>query len=131
LEDVKRNNGVEVKTDHNQVYIMENDAFKFIHEVKQGMEYTEVRHLLIYYFPSFEIAQKCFKAEYEHMEYSWSLSRSESTRLIQYILNLKPHKPMDTFSLNQARSYILALAQPLAKISQAIQVRLLKQIIFA
>jgi hypothetical protein len=44
LDEVKRNNGVEVKTGTDQVYIMENDAFKFIHEVKQGVDYTEVPH---------------------------------------------------------------------------------------
>jgi hypothetical protein len=119
-----RNNGVEVETGAEQVYIMENDSFKFIHEVKQKVEYTQVSVFLFIYF-FFEIYSKISKADYEHMEYSWSLSKSESSRLLQYILKLKPHKPMDTFSLNQARSYILALAQPLAKISQAIQVRLL------
>jgi hypothetical protein len=39
---VKRNTSVEVKTDLDQVYRMENDVFKFIHEVKQGVEYTNV-----------------------------------------------------------------------------------------
>jgi hypothetical protein len=38
---------------------------------------------------------------------------------------------MDTFSLNQARTYILALAQPLARISQAIQVRSLGRAILS
>jgi hypothetical protein len=42
LEDVQRNNGVEVKTGLDQVYIMENDAFKFIYEVHQKVEFTSV-----------------------------------------------------------------------------------------
>ena len=91
-----------MKTDPDNVYIMENDAFKFMHEEKHGVVHKE--------------------GEFEQMETSWTQSKSESNRLLQYILNLEPHKPMDTFSLNQARTYIFALAQPLARISQQIQV---------
>lgn len=101
LKELKANNGVEVKTGPDNVYIMENDAFKFMHEEKHGVVHKE--------------------GELEQMETSWTQSKSESNRLLQYIVNLEPHKPMDTFSLNQARTYIFALAQPLARISQQIQ----------
>jgi hypothetical protein len=46
LEEVERNNGVKVETEYPQVYVMENNAFKFIHQVKQGLEYTNVRACL-------------------------------------------------------------------------------------
>jgi hypothetical protein len=57
------------------------------------------------------------------MENSWSLSKPVSMRLLQHILSMQPHKTLETFSVYKARSYNLALAQQLAKIPQAIQVR--------
>lgn len=80
---------------------MDNEAFRFLWAVKNGMSFTE--------------------RTYEDFAESWRVTEEETNRLVKHILGLKPHRTFETFSLNEARRIIVNLAKPLAKISQSIQ----------
>ncbi|CAG2101747.1 unnamed protein product, partial [Medioppia subpectinata] len=51
---------------------------------------------------------------------SWDRSAKECQRLFEYILQLTPHKVMDTLSLNNAKQIIQLLIKPLADITKNI-----------
>ncbi|CAG2109897.1 unnamed protein product [Medioppia subpectinata] len=51
---------------------------------------------------------------------SWEISVKECQRLFEYIIQLTPHKVMDTLSLNNAKQIIHLLTQPLADIAKNI-----------
>ncbi|CAG2101449.1 unnamed protein product [Medioppia subpectinata] len=51
---------------------------------------------------------------------SWDISVKECQRLFEYVIQLTPHKVMDTLSLNNAKQIIQLLTQPLADIAKNI-----------
>ncbi|CAG2101743.1 unnamed protein product [Medioppia subpectinata] len=51
---------------------------------------------------------------------SWEISMKECQRLFEYIIQLTPHKVMDTLSLNNAKHIIQLLTKPLADITKNI-----------
>ncbi|KAL4878023.1 hypothetical protein BJY04DRAFT_221595 [Aspergillus karnatakaensis] len=52
---------------------------------------------------------------------SWERSVSESTRLIEYFQGLEPHSVTSSVNLYELRTCIVAMAQPMAMIAQAIK----------
>lgn len=86
---------------------MDNEAFRFLWAAKQGIQFPE--------------------EDYKNIALSWKKSVDETTRLINYITELPPHRSEETISLNEARQMILTLTKPLATITQNIQVKLKKK----
>ncbi|GAB6028998.1 hypothetical protein CHUAL_004787 [Chamberlinius hualienensis] len=105
LKDIENNPPyVNIPHDSNRVYCMDNEAFRFILAMHEGVKFDV------------EI-QKDFSA-------SWNKSAKECQRLMKYIIGcpeenvqrLPPHSIKATISLNKARAMILDLSGPLADI---------------
>ena len=66
---------------------------------------------------------KFSKEDTEDFRGSWNKSKSETTRLLEHIESLEPHKVRNTISVNSARQRIEQLSEPLATLSQLILIR--------
>ncbi|OQV23100.1 putative Neoverrucotoxin subunit beta [Hypsibius exemplaris] len=83
------------------VYCMDNEAFRFLAAVKNGIAFNETERL--------------------NYAASWQKAVQETGRLLTHIGALKPHKTNMTVSLNHTRQTIILLTRPLADISKNIQ----------
>ncbi|PKY56562.1 hypothetical protein RhiirA4_284637, partial [Rhizophagus irregularis] len=109
IDELKERSNVEIKIDKDTTYCFDNESFRFLAALKEGIAFTETDEL-------------CF-AE------SWKKSVNESRRLIEHIAGCKPHQVEDTISLNNARSIVMLLSKPLAEVGQLIQtnIKLIKE----
>lgn len=87
-----------IKYDKENRFCFDNEAFRFLVAVKNKIS-----------FP-IEVT-KDFAC-------SWSRSSDEAIRMMQYIIQLKPHKVKNTVNINEARRLISLLSKPLADISE-------------
>ncbi|CAG8546467.1 uncharacterized protein OCT59_002347 [Rhizophagus irregularis] len=109
IDELKERSNVEINIDKDTTYCFDNESFRFLAALKEGIAFTETDEL-------------CF-AE------SWKKSVNESRRLIEHISGCKPHQVEDTISLNNARSIVMLLSKPLAEVGQLIQtnIKLIKE----
>lgn len=98
LED---NPDVEISLSKQTIYCMDNESFRFLAALKNGVLFDE--------------------KDRQDYSASWDRSINETTRLLKYIGSLKPHKTQDTLTLNDARRLVVNLSRPIAEISQNIQ----------
>jgi len=82
-------------------FFFENDSFKCLAGMKNGIEFTQ--------------------QEIGDYSSSWEKSMEETSRLINHVKTLSPHKIKDTVSLNNARRKILELSKPLTETAANIQ----------
>ena len=82
-------------------FFFENDSFKFLAGMKNGIEFTQ--------------------QEIGDYSSSWEKSRKETNRLINHVKKLSPHPIKHTISLNNARRKILELSKPLTETATTIQ----------
>jgi len=101
LKDLEDRSGVEIKTNRETMYCFDNEAFRFLAALKNGIKFSETD-------------KKSF-AE------SWKKSVDESQLLFKYLVTRVPHKVDDTISLNNARKIVLLLCKPLGDIGKLIQ----------
>lgn len=101
LKKIEQKQKVNIRTELNTMYCMDNEAFKFLCANHAGIEFD--------------------KDDQDDYERSWDKSKIETERLFTYISQLTPHNVKDTVTLNDARRMILTLAKPLADITSNIQ----------
>ncbi|GAB6030236.1 hypothetical protein CHUAL_005912 [Chamberlinius hualienensis] len=102
----KRPPYVTIPDDSKRVYCLDNEAFRFILAIHQGVRFDNE-------------TKKDFSA-------SWNKSAKECQRLMKYIIGfpeediypLPPHNIKDTVSLNKARTMIMELSKPLTDIME-------------
>ncbi len=87
-------------TPHNQ-FCFDNEAFRFLACMKNGIKFSQ--------------------QDIDTYSSSWDRAVSETERLFNHILSLKPHSIQHTISLNNARRIILELSKPLAETAANIQ----------
>ncbi len=98
LED---NPDVEISLSKKTIYCMDNESFRFLAALKNGVLFDE--------------------KDREDYSASWNRTVNETARLLKYIVSLKPHITQDTLTLNSARTLVYNLSRPIAEISQNIQ----------
>ncbi|KAF9114643.1 hypothetical protein BGX27_010220 [Mortierella sp. AM989] len=96
IKDLKKRNGISIKFEPNTRFCFDNEAFRLYAALKQGIV--------------FEAKTK------EAFSASWTKSVEESRRLIKRVMELTPHRTEESVTLHTARSAILALAEPMAKV---------------
>ncbi|CAG8588901.1 18299_t:CDS:2 [Racocetra persica] len=101
LQELERKSGIEMTICKNTSYCFDNDSFRFLAAIKNGVSYSDKTK--------------------ENYALSWENSVKESVRLLQYIIDRTPHKINDTISLNNARQTVMMLCEPLAEIDRNIQ----------
>ncbi|KAF0508683.1 p-loop containing nucleoside triphosphate hydrolase [Gigaspora margarita] len=99
LNEIQKNSDIEIKICKDTIYSFDNESFRFLAAVKEGMAFTDKEIFAV----------------------SWEKSSDESMRLLQYIINCTPHKLIDTISLNNARQIVTILYEPLAEVNRNIQ----------
>jgi GTP-binding protein EngB required for normal cell division len=95
------NPDVEISLAKHTIYCMDNESFRFLAALQNGISFGE--------------------KDRQDYAVSWERSVEETTRLLQHIQTLKPHKVKDTLTLNGARRIVIGLSKPIATISQNIQ----------
>lgn len=98
---LSENPDVEIPLAKHTIYCMDNESFRFLAALKNGIKFEE--------------------KDRQDYAVSWNRSVEETARLLKHIQTLKPHKVRDTLTLNDARRIVISLSQPIAKISQNIQ----------
>ena len=98
---LQESKNAEIQLNKNNVYCMDNEAFRFLCALHHGIEFDE--------------------NDMKNYSASWDKSVAETTRMFDMIATLKPHKLKETISLNEARKVIVTLTKPMADISQNIQ----------
>uniref|UniRef100_A0AC35GVB0 AIG1-type G domain-containing protein n=1 Tax=Panagrolaimus sp. PS1159 TaxID=55785 RepID=A0AC35GVB0_9BILA len=101
LNELKRNKGIEIELNRNIIYCIDNEAFRY-----QCARYCHPEFRDIDSTPFIK---------------SWNQSRASVSRLINRMKELRAHDVIETLSINEARSIILMLLQPLATITALIQ----------
>ncbi|CAG2106788.1 unnamed protein product [Medioppia subpectinata] len=103
LNQIKENPpNVDIPYDKNTIYCFDNESFRY----------------LVASVPPNDIQlDPRFKSSYVE---SWNRSVEECQRLFDRIIQLPPHKVMDTLSVNNAKQIIQLLIKPLADISKNI-----------
>jgi hypothetical protein len=81
---------------------MDNESFRFLAAVKQGIHFTSNNQGLF--------------------DDSWRKAKEETFRMLSYISALDPHKVIDSITINDTRRKILDLTKPLAEIARLIEV---------
>ncbi|CAG8599691.1 5398_t:CDS:2, partial [Gigaspora rosea] len=99
LNEIQKNSDIEIKICKDTIYCFDNESFRFLAAVKEGMAFTDKEIFAV----------------------SWEKSSEESMRLLQYIINCTPHKLIDTISLNNARQIVAILYKPLVEVNRNIQ----------
>ncbi|PKC66902.1 hypothetical protein RhiirA1_379475 [Rhizophagus irregularis] len=109
LGDLKERSSVEIKVNHDTIYCFDNESFRFLAAIKEGMDFAET--------------------DEQNFAESWKKSVGESLRLIRYLATRPPHAVKDTLSLNSSRNIVVLLSKPLAEIGQLIQtnIKLIKE----
>lgn len=102
FNELKEQKDINIELTTNNVFSMDNESFRFLWAAKQGIEFPD--------------------EDYKNFELSWKKSVDETSRLLKHVMELEPHRTMETVTLNEARRIILTLAQPLTIITQSIQV---------
>uniref|UniRef100_A0AC34G2S5 G domain-containing protein n=1 Tax=Panagrolaimus sp. ES5 TaxID=591445 RepID=A0AC34G2S5_9BILA len=107
LNGLKQSKGIEVQLNRDAsfdfvIYCIDNEAFRYL------------------------AARHCHPTEFRDVDptpfiKSWDQSRDSTSRLINRIKQLRAHEVIETLSINEARSMILLLLQPLATITALIQ----------
>ncbi|CAG2110374.1 unnamed protein product [Medioppia subpectinata] len=93
---------VDIPYDESTTYCFDNESFRYL------VATSEPNNLQF---------DKRYKSTYVD---SWDRSVEECQRLFDYIIQLTPHKVMDTLSLNNTKQMIQLLIKPLADISENI-----------
>uniref|UniRef100_A0A914YYQ2 G domain-containing protein n=1 Tax=Panagrolaimus superbus TaxID=310955 RepID=A0A914YYQ2_9BILA len=102
VDELYDNRNVKLDLSTKSVYCFDNEAFRFLHLMRNGVKYTDDERAIF--------------------EKSWEISVKESQRLLNHFQNdVAPHIVNETVSLNEARQIILTAAQPLADITKNIQ----------
>lgn len=96
----KLHSDIKIKFDKDNWFCYDNEAFHFLVAVKNGVIFSPT-------------IKSIFTGSWEH-------SSAEAMRMMQYITSLKPHKVMNTVSINEARRLIFLLSKRLADISENI-----------
>ena len=98
---LNEHNDTKISLDENNVYCLDNDAFRFLCASQKRIPFDDC-------------AKKNFSV-------SWDKSVIETSRLFNNISKLTPHELTGTLSLNETRKLIVTLTKPLADIAQLIQ----------
>uniref|UniRef100_A0AC35GU78 G domain-containing protein n=1 Tax=Panagrolaimus sp. PS1159 TaxID=55785 RepID=A0AC35GU78_9BILA len=101
LDELHKTHGIQVALDKNNIFCLDNEAFKFVCAFHDGFEFTE--------------------ADMLNFAGSWKLSAEETHRFLDFAAASNPHSVDKTLSVNQARGIILQLAKPLADINDLIE----------
>uniref|UniRef100_A0A914XNS0 G domain-containing protein n=1 Tax=Plectus sambesii TaxID=2011161 RepID=A0A914XNS0_9BILA len=104
LENLQKNQSVEISLGKETVYCMDNEAFRFLCCLHAGENFS---------------GEEC-----KNYAESWNVSERETQRLLEHFEQLPPHEVGNTISLNEARHLILTLTKPLADISSNIQLNI-------
>jgi hypothetical protein len=104
LKDLAEKSGVSVPLSKSNYFCFDNEAFRFLAALKQGIQFSD--------------------EDKKQFSVSWSQSVAVTEGMINYILKCPVHKVNDTITLNHARSLIMALSKPIAEISQNIQLNI-------
>uniref|UniRef100_A0AC35GCA2 G domain-containing protein n=1 Tax=Panagrolaimus sp. PS1159 TaxID=55785 RepID=A0AC35GCA2_9BILA len=101
LGQLQKKHGIEVSLNRNNIFCLDNEAFKFVCAYHDGVDFSEEDML--------------------NFASSWKRSAEETHRFLDYAAGCKPHSVDKTLSVNQARGIILQLAKPLADINDLIE----------
>nr|CAG8533684.1 13626_t:CDS:1 [Entrophospora candida] len=101
LQDLEEKSGVGIKTNKDTMYCFDNESFRFLAALRNGMKFSET--------------------DKQSFAESWKRSVDELQRLFEYFRSREPHKVEDTLSLNDARNIMLLLCKPLRYIRIQIQ----------
>lgn len=101
IDRLKEKQDLVIPLNNSTLYCIDNESFRFLFAHKAGIEFTE--------------------DDYKSFGDSWKRSVKETQRFFDYLTEIKGHNVEMTISLNQARSIILKMTKPLAKISEQIQ----------
>ncbi|CAG8541201.1 10785_t:CDS:1 [Diversispora eburnea] len=99
LSTLKNQFKVEINLNQDTVYCFDNESIRFLAADKAGVK---------------------FEKGYEEFSESWRKSVEESSRLLKYFENCKPHKINDTLLIKDVRDIMMRLAKPLAEIGTRI-----------
>ncbi len=101
---LEENPDVEISLSKQTIYCMDNESFRFLAALKNGVAFDE--------------------KDRQDYSASWNRSVEETARLLRHIASLKPHKVKDTLTLNDARRLIVNLSRPIAEITKNIQINI-------
>jgi len=85
-------------------FCFDNEAFRFLACQKKGVKFTD--------------------EDVELFSKSWDKSCDTTGRLFYYVKSMPPHETKKTLSLNEARSYIVAMSKPMGEAVQIIEMNL-------
>ncbi|RHZ71060.1 hypothetical protein Glove_262g37 [Diversispora epigaea] len=100
LSILKNQFNVEINLNQDTIYCFDNEPIRFLAADRAGVK---------------------FEKGYEEFSESWRKSVEESSRLLRYFENCKPHKINDTLLIKDVRDIMMRLAKPLAEIGTRIQ----------
>lgn len=104
IKELETKDRITIRLEPNTMYYFDNEAFKLYAALKQNI--------------TFDAKTKRLFGE------SWVQSVEESRRLINRVMDLKPHRTEETLTLDKARRSIFQLAAPMAKINENIAIEL-------
>ncbi|KAL3123990.1 hypothetical protein niasHT_003697 [Heterodera trifolii] len=105
LTPIEQAHNVSIPLHRDRVYCVDNEAYEALCLIKKaGIEYDQ--------------------EEMDNFSRSWAHAEKEFRRLFRHVYNLKPHRTLETVSVNEARRAIIDLSEPLALITEKIQTNL-------
>lgn len=100
LKKKSRGKADEIVLSGETMFCLDNEAFRFLCARRNNID---------------------FKPEdFQNFSLSWDKSSAETQRMLSFIKSRRPHNVNETMSINEARSTILTLARPMAKITDNI-----------
>ena len=96
---LKENKNADMSLSKNNIYCMDNEAFRFLCAKRRGISFDDE----------------------SDSSQSWKKSADGINRMLEHIEKLTPHQMKDTLSLNASRKLIVDMTKPLADIAQLIQ----------
>ncbi|KAG0302724.1 hypothetical protein BGZ98_007282 [Dissophora globulifera] len=104
IKELETRNEISIRLEPNTMYYFDNEGFKLYAALRQSIIFNDKTKRLF--------------AE------SWTHSAGESRRLINRVMDLKPHRTEDTLTLDNARRSIFQLTEPMTKINENIAIEL-------
>ncbi|KAF9994052.1 hypothetical protein BGZ79_001227 [Entomortierella chlamydospora] len=104
IKELETKSQITIRLEPNTMYYFDNEAFKLYAALKQNI--------------AFDAKTKKLYGD------SWVQSVEESRRLINRVMDLKPHRTEETLTLDNARRSIFQLVVPMTKINENIAIEL-------
>uniref|UniRef100_A0AC34GTQ5 G domain-containing protein n=1 Tax=Panagrolaimus sp. ES5 TaxID=591445 RepID=A0AC34GTQ5_9BILA len=101
FRELQQNKGLEITINDGNTFCLDNEAFRFI----------------CAYFSKVKFGEPEFKTYAD----SWKHSSQEIIRLLNHAARLRPHNTYDTLSINDTKTWIWQLVDPIISISETIE----------